>query len=241
MLFLGPAALAFVAGILSILSPCVLPILPIAVGGAVAAHRYGPLALAAGLALSFTAIGLLVATLGFSIGLTGGAFQTAGAIVLILLGAVLIAPPLQARFASAVGPFGNWIQERFGGFSTGGLSGQFALGLLFGAIWSPCSGPTLGAAALLAASGHDLAQASIVMFAFGVGASLPLLLLGTVSRATFMRWRERLAGSGRQGKIALGSVLVVFGALILTGMNQTIETWLVIHSPDWLLQLTTRY
>lgn len=241
MSLVGPATLALLAGILSILSPCVLPILPIALGGAVAAHRYGPVALAAGLALSFTAIGLLVATLGISIGLTGSAFQTAGAVLLILLGIVLIAPPLQARFATAAGPLGNLVQERLGGFSPAGFWGQFGLGLLFGAIWSPCSGPTLGAAALMAASGHNLIQAAVIMLTFGVGASLPLLALSAVSRATFLRWRAKLAGTGYRGKVALGGILMAFGGLILTGTNQTIETFLVALSPDWLLQLTSRY
>jgi hypothetical protein len=58
----GALALAFVAGILSILSPCVLPILPIVLGAAASAHRWGPVVLAMGLAVSFVAIGLFVAT-----------------------------------------------------------------------------------------------------------------------------------------------------------------------------------
>ena len=241
MLSLGSAFLAFVAGVLSILSPCVLPILPLALGGALTAHRFGPLALAAGLALSFTGIGLFIATIGFSIGLGGGAFQAAGAILLVTLGTVLLIPPLQARIATAAGPVGNWFDVRFGGYSRSGLSGQFGLGLLFGAIWSPCSGPTLGAAAFMAASGRDLVQVTAVMLAFGIGAAVPLLLLGTLSRASLLRWRGKLANSGRAGKVLLGAALVLFGLLILTGLNQTLEAFLVEHSPGWLLQLTTRY
>ena len=83
-------ALAFVAGLLSILSPCVLPLVPIVLGSALAHHRHGPLALAAGLALSFTAIGLLVAVAGFSIGLDAGVFRSAAAVIMIALGVVLI-------------------------------------------------------------------------------------------------------------------------------------------------------
>jgi len=238
---LGSVTFAFLAGLLSILSPCVLPILPLALGGAVGAHRFGPVALAAGLALSFTAIGLFVATLGYSIGLGGGTFQAAGAILFVVLGTVLMVPQLQARFATAAGPVGNWVDARFGGFSTSGLSGQFGLGLLFGAVWSPCAGPTLGAAAFMAAKGHDLAQVAAVMLAFGIGAALPLLALGLLSRASLLRWRGRLAGSGKGGKMVLGAVLVIFGVLVLSGLNQSLEAFLVGHSPDWLLQLTTRY
>ena len=241
MLPVGSAALAFLSGLLSILSPCVLPILPLALGGAVSAHRLGPLALAAGLALSFTAIGLFVATLGFSLGLGGGAFQMAGAMLFVILGTVLMVPQLQARFATAAGPLGNWVDARFGTFSTAGLTGQFGLGLLFGAVWSPCAGPTLGAAAALAAGGHDLGQVTLVMLAFGIGAALPLIALGMLSRASLLRWRGTLANSGTGAKMALGAVLIVFGGLVLTGLNQPLETLVVSHSPGWLLQLTTKY
>ncbi|MDE2133850.1 MAG: cytochrome c biogenesis protein CcdA [Alphaproteobacteria bacterium] len=241
MLPVGSATVAFVAGILSVLSPCVLPILPIALGGAVAAHRFGPIALSAGLAVSFTAIGLFVATLGFSVGLGSGAFQMVGAVLLVVMGIILMVPRLQVEFATVAGPLGNWAEQRFGGFSTAGLSGQFGLGLLFGAVWSPCAGPTLGAAALMAANGHNLIQVTFIMLAFGIGAAVPLLALGTISRVSLMRWRGKIAGSSYGAKAFLGAILVLFGVLILSGLNQTIEAYLVSHSPDWLLQLTTRY
>ncbi|MBI3676976.1 MAG: sulfite exporter TauE/SafE family protein [Proteobacteria bacterium] len=232
---------SFVAGILSILSPCVLPILPLALSGALGAHRFGPLALASGLALSFATIGTFVAALGFSVGLGSGAFQSVGAVALMAFGIVLVLPSLQARFATAAGPVGGWVEQRFGRFSPTGLTGQFSLGLLFGAVWSPCSGPALGAAALMAANGHNLAQASFIMLAFGSGAAVPLLALGTVSRATLMRWRGKIAGSATGAKAVLGVSVILFGVLILSGLNQTVEGFLVSHMPDWLLRLTTRF
>ena len=65
-----------------------------------------------------------------------------------------------------------------------GLAGQFAVGLLLGAVWSPCVGPTLGAASLLASQGKDLPQVALTMVVFGIGAAVPLILLGLLSRAT---------------------------------------------------------
>lgn len=65
---------SFLAGVLSTLSPCELPLIPVVLGAAAGQHRYGPVALAAGLAISFTVIGLFVATIGFSVGLDGGVF-----------------------------------------------------------------------------------------------------------------------------------------------------------------------
>ena len=140
------ARLALLAGVLSTLSPCVLPLLPIVLGAALTEHRFGPVALAAGLALSFVVIGLFVATVGFAIGLDQDIFRNVAAALLIVIGAVLLLPRLQAQVAVAAGPFGNWAQSQAGGMSRSGLAGQFAVGLLLGAVWSPCAGPTLGAA-----------------------------------------------------------------------------------------------
>lgn len=233
--------LAFLAGLLSVLSPCVLPLLPLVLGAAVAEHRLGPVALAAGLALSFVAIGLFIATIGFALGLDGDRFRAIGAVLLVVLGIILIVPAAQNRFAVAAGPLSNWAEQRFGGVATAGLAGQFAVGLLLGAVWSPCVGPTLGAASLLAAQGRDLGTVAVTMLVFGLGAALPLVALGMLSREVLIRWRARMMGVGKGLKLALGVILVATGALILSGYDRALETTLVDASPDWLTALTTRF
>lgn len=232
--------LAFLAGILSVLSPCVLPLLPLVLGAAASEHRLGPAALAAGLALSFVAIGLFVATVGFAIGLDAGVFRLVAAILLVIVGLVLMMPAAQTRLAAAAGPVSDWTERRFGGFSTTGLAGQFGVGLLLGAVWSPCVGPTLGAASLLASQGRDLGVVALTMLLFGLGAALPLLLLGALSREVLMRWRDRMIGFGKELKAVLGLILVATGLLIATGLDKAAETALVNASPDWLTALTTR-
>ncbi|MFN3673404.1 MAG: cytochrome c biogenesis CcdA family protein [Bosea sp. (in: a-proteobacteria)] len=238
---MAASGFALIAGILSILSPCVLPLLPIVLGTAVSEHRCGPIALAAGLALSFTAIGLFVATIGFAIGLDAGVFRMAAAVMLILLGLVLMLPAWHARVAAAGGPLSNWTEQRFGGFSPGGLRGQFGVGLLLGAVWSPCVGPTLGAASVLAAQGENLGAVALTMLAFGVGAGLPLIALGMLSRARLMSLRNRMMAAGQGFKTALGGFLVAVGFLILTGWDKILEAALVAASPEWLTRLTTSF
>lgn len=237
----GTFGLAFIAGILSTLSPCVLPLLPIVLGTAVSQHKLGPAALAAGLALSFVTIGMFVATVGFSIGLDGTVFRTAAAVLLMLIGLVLVMPALQARVALAAGPVSNWAEQRFGGLSGTGLSGQFGVGLLLGAVWAPCVGPTLGAASVLAAQGKDLGQVAITMLIFGLGAALPLLVLGMLSREALLRWRNRMMAAGQGAKMLMGAVLILTGLVIITGADKSLETFLVHVSPEWLTNLTTRY
>src|SRR6267154_2222150 len=223
---LGSLVLALVAGMLSVLSPCVLPILPIVLGAAASERKWGPVALAIGLSVSFVAIGVLVATVGFAVGLNAEVFRYVAAVLMVGIGTFLMLPGFQAQLAVASGPIANWADARFSGVRSG-ASGQFWVGVLLGAVWSPCVGPTLGAASLLASQGRDLAQVGITMFAFGMGAALPLLALGLFSREAVMRWRNQLLSTGHGVKVALGLLFVAIGALVLSGFDKTIETALV--------------
>ena len=237
----GSTALAFLAGVLSILSPCVLPILPIVLAAAASSHRRGPLALATGLCLSFVGIGLFLATAGHSIGLQADRLRYVAAALIMLVGIVLVVPRLQAQIAVAAGPIGNCADGQVATSRANGIAGQFWIGVLLGAVWSPCVGPTLGAASLLAAQGKDLAQVGLTMLAFGAGAALPLLGLGWLSRETMARWRGRLLAAGSGMKSALGLFLLVAGMFVVTGADKALEAFLVEVSPEWLTNLTTRF
>lgn len=241
MISYGSAGLGFLAGALSTLSPCVLPLLPLVVGGAVAAHRAGLWLLAAGLALSFTVIGLFVATVGFAIGLDADVFRVLSAVLLAVMGVVLLSAGLQQRFALAtggVGDAGNRLLQRL---APSGPGGQLVVGLVLGAIWSPCVGPTLGAASTLAAQGADLPAVALTMLAFGVGAAAPMIVVGALSRQALLRWRSRMMGAGRVGKLVMGTGALVVSVLILTGLDHRLEAAAVAASPVWLTTVTTRF
>ncbi len=233
--------LALLAGILSVLSPCVLPLLPIVLGTAASEHRLGPVALAVGLAISFVAIGIFVATIGFAIGLDTDFFRLFAGVLLVLIGLVLVVPRLQEAVATAASPVSAWASSRFGGGAASGLSGQFGVGLLLGAVWSPCVGPTLGAAAVLASQGKDLGQVAATMLAFGIGAALPLLVLGMLSRQMMLNLRAKMMSAGGPMKAALGALLVVVGMLVVTGLDKQAEAAIVAATPEWLTRLTTRF
>lgn len=240
---IGPLSylLGFVAGLLSTLSPCVLPLLPILIATALGQHKRGPLALAAGLALSFTLVGTFLATLGNAIGLDAGVLRTLAALMLIAFGLVLLSARAQAWFAQATaraGAAGEGILARITGT---GWAGQFALGLGLGLVWSPCVGPTLGAASTLAAQGRQLSQIALLMLVFGLGAALPLIVLGSVSQGVGRHFAQRMRLAGQRGRSLLGGVLVVIGVAVATGGDKLAEAWLLDHSPDWLTHLTTRF
>ncbi len=174
-------------------------------------------------------------------GLDTGVFRTVSAVLLIGVGLVLLVPRLQEQFALAAAPVSNWAGAYADNFTPAGLAGQFGLGLLLGAVWSPCVGPTLGAASVLAAKGEDLPEVALTMLAFGIGAALPLLLLGILSREAMDALARPADGSGKTGKTVLGLVLVAVGLLVATNLDKRLEAILVDASPDWLTQLTTRF
>ena len=239
----GPTTygLGLLAGALSTLSPCVLPLLPVLLAAAVSAHRWGALALGAGLALSFTLVGIFLATLGASLGLDPDTFRTIGAVMLAAFGLILLVPKLQdlfARMTSVLSNSGNQLLSRM---TIGGFAGQLIVGALLGVVWSPCVGPTLGAATTLASQGRDLAQIALLMLIFGLGAAAPLVLLGCLSRATIMRIRGRLFSVGKYGKQLFGFALLVWGVLIATGADKSLEAWILNRTPEWLTAVTTKY
>ena len=233
--------LAFLSGVLSTLSPCVLPLLPLVLGAAASEHRMGPVALAAGVGVSFAALGLFIATVGFSIGLDSGAFRVVAAVLMIAIGLALIVPKAQARLAIAAGPIANWADQRLNSFPTRSVAAQFAVGILLGAGWSPCVGPTLGAASLLAARGTNLAQVTTTMLVFGLGAASPLLAIGALSREVLVRRGERLLAISKRLKAGLGILLILIGISIASGIDRSIEAGLLAASPQWLTALTTRF
>lgn len=238
---LGHLILAFAAGSLSIFSPCVLPLLPIVLGTAASQGRLGPLALGAGVVLSFVSVGLFVALIGFSIGLDAGFFRALASVMLIMVGLVLLVPVYQDRLAIIAGPVSGWGQGRFDGFSNTGAAGQFGVGVLLGAVWAPCVGPTLGAASLLAAQGKDLFQVVMTMVSFGLGVGVPLVLIGLLSRSLLQKMRNRMLGASKGLKVLLGVIFILLGGLILTGLDKKAEAALVDASPAWLTELTTRF
>jgi cytochrome c-type biogenesis protein len=232
---------AFIAGTLTVLSPCVLPVLPMVLGAAAAQGRSGPVFLAIGLTMSFVTIGMFVALFGFAIGLDEGVFRQIAAMLMIAVGIVLAMPVLQTRLATAGGPISGWVNDRFAGADGTSNGGPFGLGLLMGAIWAPCVGPTLGAASVMAAQGENLLVVTLTMTLFGIGSALPLLILGFLSREVLMRWRGKMLSLGGGMKSLLGVLLVLTGFLVLSGFDKQAEAFLVETSPDWLTELTTRF
>jgi cytochrome c-type biogenesis protein len=232
---------SLIAGVLSTLSPCVLPIVPIIMSSAMQANRLGPLALLVGVTLSYTLVGTALALFGGNLGIDADHVRTVSALLMIIFGAMFLIPAMQSALVRLLAPLTDRANAKMTGLRVDSTLGQGLLGLLLGVVWSPCVGPTLGAAVTLAASGHTAMQALLTMFTFGVGAVIPMGLLAYGSRAAMSSKRKTMANVGLWGKRIMGTGLLVVGVMVLSGADKVVETMLLSYMPSWLIDLTTRY
>jgi cytochrome c biogenesis protein CcdA len=229
---------AYAAGLLTLVNPCVLPVLPIVLAGALQASRWGPAALAAGMSLSFVALGLLVTAAGRALGLTEETVSQAGAVLMVGFGLVLLVPAASRGFALATAGVSSRADAGIGALDRQGAGGQFLGGALLGAVWSPCIGPTLGAAISLASQGQGIAQAGAVMTAFAAGVATLILGIGYSLRAALSRNRALLMAVATRARPALGAVFVAVGLAILFRLHHAVEAWAVEALPAWLIDLS---
>jgi len=224
--------LAYAAGLLTLINPCVLPVIPIVLATALQASRLGPVVLAAGMSLSFVAFGLLVTSVGYSIGLTEDVLANAGAVLMIGFGLVLVVPRFNEAFATATAGFSARADGALMEADTAGLKGQFLGGLLLGAVWSPCIGPTLGGAIALASQGENLVRAAAVMTAFALGVSTLMLAFAYGLRASSLRKLSVAA------KPLMGWAFLLVGVVILLRLHQYADAWLLQNMPAWLVDFS---
>jgi cytochrome c biogenesis protein CcdA len=241
MAALSELVLAVAAGGLTTLSPCVFPMLPLVVGGAVQAHRAAPLAMGAGMVSSFAALGVLMGTLGSAIGLNGDLLRTTGAVLLIALGLAMWLPGFHTRFARWVAPLATAANSASQRVDAHSLSGAFLLGGLLGMVWSPCSSPLLASALTLVASEGGALRGALILGLFGLGAALPLVAVAYASRAGFQRLRDRLLARIDALRHGFAGFLVLVGVAILMGWDKRLEAAVLNGLPDAWIDLSTRF
>ena len=228
--------LVFSAGVLTILSPCVLPLAPIVVASARAKDPRGPIALGLGLALTFGLVGGILASFGVEFG-DSGIVRALSGVIMVAIGAALIFPGLGDAVEWRLGFAGRAADALSERMPKAGLLGQAAAGMALALAWAPCAGPTLGAALLLAARGGSLAGAIATMTVYALGAAGALIGFGFILGR--VAGRARFAAAGASGRIALGAAFAVIGAAILTGLDHQVEAVLVAAMPSWLTAFAT--
>ncbi|MBN3921698.1 cytochrome c biogenesis CcdA family protein [Nostoc sp. NMS4] len=218
-------SLALLGGVLNVLSPCVLPILPVLLGRSLQSHIYGPVALLGGLISGFALAGSLIGvTASWFTGLAN--LLRNGAITLLLfLGLLAIFPTWSYRIFSYI-PVGKWAKKP----SRIGLMGEFWLGTQLGLLWTPCAGPVLGGIVILAAVNHQVVAAFWLLVAYGIGAGLPLLVIaygGRILSQRILNLRSHSAALQRIGGVAIMATAIA----ILLGWDVQVQLWLAPFFP----------
>ncbi|UWQ14168.1 cytochrome c biogenesis CcdA family protein [Aliiroseovarius sp. M344] len=228
----------YLAGLLTLINPCVLPVLPIVLATALQASRYGPLAVAAGMSLSFVTLGLVVTVAGYAIGLTEDMVARGGAILMVGFGLILMTPILSERFAMATTSVSAHADTSFDDIDRSNLGGQFLGGILLGAVWSPCIGPTLGGAISLASQGKSVVWAAAIMISFALGVSTIILVLGYGARSAIMRRQALMRRIAQKSRPIMGAIFLAVGLAILFRFHHSLEAWAVQNLPVWLVDLS---
>ncbi|MCO5084444.1 MAG: cytochrome c biogenesis CcdA family protein [Rhizobiaceae bacterium] len=229
------AGFAFLAGVITVLSPCVLPLLPVILATAAQEGKARPVGVVVGFVGSFTLATLTLSFLVRSLGLSPDLNRLLAAIILIVLGLVLAVPLLHEAFE-------RWASGLISRMPAGrrqanGFGGGLAVGTGLGFAWSPCVGPIMASVITLALNQQVDAGAVLVTLAFSLGTALPMaaIILGGRRLVTRLSWFQ--ANSTRIQRV-LGALIVLTGVAILLGWDRLIQIQLLIWFPGWEPALT---
>ncbi|HEC5279351.1 TPA: redoxin domain-containing protein [Enterobacter cloacae] len=211
--------IAFLGGMISLLSPCTLPVIPLLFAGFQGQRRH-ILALLAGMIVMFTLVALVATAASNWIAQATIAGRWVALVVLAIAALALIFPTFAQRIAGPAVSAGNLLNTRSG--QTRGTLSAFLAGLAVGLLWSPCAGPILGAIFSLNIAGHSAIATGALLAAYGSGCALMLGLLVIGGRALMAPLRARSALMERLRKGA-GVVMLATVAFNATGMTSVLK------------------
>ena len=224
-------AFAFLAGAGTALSPCVLPVLPVALSAGATGGRRRPLGIVTGLALSFTFATVALVYVIDALGLPDDLLRTIAIVALIGFGATLVVPPLAARVEALLSRLTARAAPRHAGDGFG--SGLF-VGASLGVVYAPCAGPILAGVITVSASQSFTAGRLATAFAYGIGSAVALYALMLAGR----RLTRRLAAASGRFQQALGAVMVAIAVLMLFNLDTRFQTAIAKDLPDFLVNPT---
>ena len=222
--------LSFIAGVVTVCSPCILPILPIIIGRSLQTHRYGAVALVAGTITGFAIAGSLLGVASLWLTNLANFVRILAIAILLILGIMAIFPKLQYRLQSSLL---SKLPIKFPKIREPkriNLMGEFLLGSQLGLLWTPCAGSVLGSILVLAAADQEIVTAFILLLFYGIGAGIPMLLIAYASRyfsKSFMRLRAHAQILQRIGGVLIAGTAIA----IILGWDIKIQLWLAPFFP----------
>ena len=198
--------MTLLAGVASVASPCVLPIIPIIVTGTESDHKYRPLLIVLGLGISFMAMGVLTSLFGGAIAGVMPLLEKGAGVVVIIFGLLML---FDINLFKRLTLFSN-IQSS----SQGRWSGLI-MGLTLGLVWIPCVGPMLAGVLTLVATDGRLSTGMILLAFYSLGFAIPMLLLGYASQSIRLKIKQ-VNAHPLAIRLVSSSLLIAFGVFILT-------------------------
>jgi cytochrome c-type biogenesis protein len=221
---------AFLSGIVTVASPCVLPVLPFLLSGAIGG-RARPYGIIVGFIASFTLFTLFLSSLVQATGISSDALRLVSVGLLLAFGLVLAIPPLHAWYERVSSGAMNNL-SRLGQSNQNGFGGGVMVGATLGLLWTPCVGPIMASVITLALSGNITAQAFLTTLAFSVGTAIPMLAVMLGGRKLLSRagWLMNNLSRVQRG---FGVVLVVFALGIGFNFDRAFQTWVLDTFPGY--------
>lgn len=228
--------LVFLAGIVTIMKPCCLPLVPVVFSGS-GGHKLRPLAIVTGLTVSFTTMGVLVSAFGASFGAYTDYLRDIAILFILIMGVVLFDNDVNMEFMKLSGSITQSIDKNFGlsdkltsKIPEGSLMGGFFLGMSLGVLWIPCVGPILGAVLALVASVGNTTYGASMLFIYSVGMSLPMLSIAFYGKKVTNKYKW-FSRNGELLKKMSGLVLIVVGIMLMFGIDKLVIKWLSPYFP----------
>lgn len=224
---------AFAAGLVTVLAPCILPVLPIVLSGGSVQGKSRPWGIILGVVLSFSVFTLALSWAVQQLGLSPNFARTFGMAILAALGVLFLIPHGLDRFE-------GWLSARLrrSGPPTErhGFGGGFLLGLSLGAVWTPCAGPILAGVVVAAQTGEVNSTLVAVTIAYAIGAALPMGLIAGLGQRIIsrVRWLNQRLNRVQQ---VFGVLLIAVAILMATGLDRRFQSWVIDRTPNWLPQL----
>lgn len=215
------AMLAFVEGFALIISPCILPILPIVLSGSLAGNKSRPLGIIAGFIFSFTIVTLFTKTLITYTHLSADALRDTSYVILLMLGVIMTSTYLTEKFTlftSRLTGFGSSIETANN--PRGGFVSGMIFGCLIGIVWTPCAGPILAAVIVQTIVQHTTLSSMLVVVAFALGAGIPMLLIALIGRRMMEKFSFFRSHSALFRKI-LGLIIIASVFFLIYSTNIT--------------------
>jgi cytochrome c biogenesis protein CcdA/thiol-disulfide isomerase/thioredoxin len=222
----------FIAGAGTALSPCVLPVLPIALSAGATGGRRRPLGIVVGLALSFTFATVALVYVISALGLPGDLLRKLAIAVLFAFGVTLMIPPLAARVEATMSRFAGRVGVAGGGGE--GFWSGIAVGASLGLVYAPCAGPILAGVITVSASQSFTAGRLAVALSYGIGSAVVLYFLMLGGR----RLTAPLARRGAGLQIAMGAVMVVVALAMVGNYDVKFQNQIASSLPGFLINPT---